>query len=113
MPVARNPLQAMVLLWELLTPGWGFLFRWWMQLGRNLCNIPYGDVSGDLLSFNYKTSCACLCRRHGGLMFRLISVSPIHMFQSGEDRSSASQSFSLPYMMFRLVTIPAYYIIFE
>jgi len=35
MPVARSPaLQAMVLLWELLTPGWGFLFRWWVPLGR-------------------------------------------------------------------------------
>ncbi len=64
-------------------------------------------------------------------MFRLINVSPKHIFLSGKDRSSASQSFSLPHimfrlisvspihmfqslphMMFRLVNIPAYYIVY-
>ena len=30
----------------------------------NLCNILYGDVSGDALSFNYKTSFACPCLWH-------------------------------------------------
>ncbi len=38
-------------------------------------------------------------------MFRLISVSPKHMFFSREDQSSASQSFSLPHIMFRLINV--------
>src|SRR6266498_4973802 len=51
------------------------------------------------------TSFACPCLRHGGLMFRLISVLPKHMFCSREDQSSASQSFSLPHIMFHLISV--------
>jgi len=40
-----------------------------------------------------------------GLMFRLINVSPKHMFHSRKDRSSALQSFSLPYIMFCLIIV--------
>ena len=53
----------------------------------------------------YRTSYTCLCLRHRGLMFCIISVSAKPMFLSREDRSSASQSFSLPHIMFHLINV--------
>ena len=64
--------------------------------GLSFCNQLYYIII---------TSFTCPCRRHGGLMFHLISVLPKHMFRSREDQSSVKQSFSLPHIMFRLINV--------
>ena len=67
--------------------------------------FTFWGKSPDLPSLNYKTSFACPCQRHGGLMFRIISVLPKPMFCSREDQSSVKQSFSLPHIMFCLINV--------